>query len=88
MNRPDYKLDIFVGSTGSDLFLFSTSRRKLERIELEQEPDPAPRPEPDEKLIVKEHNFGYHPGPNIGQARELFGKRDRARRIVELTRLE
>ena len=41
-------------------------------LELEWVPDPARRPGPEEKLVVNKPNTRYCPGPNLGQARELF----------------
>ena len=53
-------------------------------VELERLPDPTRRQGPEEKLAVNKPNTRYYPGPNLGQARELFDKRDKARETVGL----
>ena len=56
-------------------------------LELERIPDPARRPGPDEKLIVNEHNTPYYPDPNLGQAREIYGRLDKAQKDERFTRI-
>ena len=55
------------------------------KVELEQVPGPAQRP--DEKLIVNEHNTQYYPDPNLGQAREIYGRLDKAQKDERFTRI-
>ena len=57
-------------------------------LELEWVPDPARRSRPDEKLAVNKSNTRYNPDPNLGHARELYIKMNRAQKIVEFTGLE
>ena len=48
-------------------------------VELEQVPILAKTPWSEEKLAVNKPNTRYYPGPNLGRARELFDKLDKAR---------
>ena len=57
-------------------------------LELERVPDPARRPGPDEKLAENEPKFLYYPGPNLGQARKIYGRLDRTRKNARYTRIE
>ena len=43
-------------------------------VELEREPDPGQRLGPEEKLVENKPNTRYYPGPNLSQARDLFGR--------------
>ena len=57
-------------------------------IELERVTDPARRPGPEEKLESNKLNTRHYLGSNFGIARELFGRLDKASKIVGYTRLE
>ena len=71
-----------VGSSSTDTGL------NLLCLELERVPEPAWSPGPEEKLALNKPNTRHYPGPNLGQACELFDKLDKARETVGYTRLE
>ena len=55
---------------------------------MEQVPGPDQSPRPEEKLRVNKPNTWNNVGLNFSQARELFGKLNKARETVGYTRLE
>ena len=68
-------MEIFAAVAGS-------WNKVMNSVELEWVPDPAQSLRPEEKVSVNKPNTRYHPGSNLGKARELFDRLDRAQKNV------